>query len=138
MRKSTLSTVYNSASSKQHSFLYIMLVQIYYRRIVYLFIMAPASKLCLIGFGFLVIDENYADRRKLRLKANNRRGGGGSSSGTDGIFGKGVKAGDIIVSNHTSFIEVSMSGSRVWRMMIDVTHIVGFFLLLCFAYWWLL
>ena len=72
------------------------------RRVIYLLVLAPASKLFLIGLGFLMIEESYADKRKLRLKRRGDRRG----DDVNAVFGKGVEPGHIILSNHTCFTEV--------------------------------
>ena len=58
-------------------------------------------RLILFIFGFWNISSSYADRNRLRL-----RGGKKKSSSRSKSVGSSVKAGDIIICNSTSFIEV--------------------------------
>jgi 1-acyl-sn-glycerol-3-phosphate acyltransferase len=59
---------------------------------------APIARVMLLVMGFNSINRDYADLRKLRIKS--------STSRAEGSFGSGVSSRDIIVCNHSSFVEV--------------------------------
>ena len=69
------------------------------RRLLKILLVAPVARLLLFSLGYHFIQENVPDHRRLRL------GRLPSSFKVPG-FGATVKNGDVILCNHTSFVEV--------------------------------